>query len=88
MFEPISIKKYVDLYVKNNPSEKKREVEERLRDVLHHAVTGTKCRCGNPIWVVGGADAGFSCFTCITGESSPNEDYEIDEHLSYLNQLR
>ena len=85
MFEPISIKKYVDLYIKANPAEKKHEVEERLRDILNRALSGTRCRCDNPIWVVGGAEAGLSC---ITGESTPNEDFEIDEHLKYLQKGR
>lgn len=84
MFEPISIRKYVELYVNNNPSENKKDVEERLRDVLGAALSGRKCECGNPIWVVGGAEAGYYCFTCITGEAVPDDDYEIDEHLSFI----
>ncbi|SDE65538.1 hypothetical protein SAMN05216464_108110 [Mucilaginibacter pineti] len=84
MFEPISVRAYIYLYVANNPSEKKQEVEERIRETLSVALSGKKCSCGNPIWVVGGADAGHYCFTCITGETIPKDDYEIDEHLNYL----
>jgi hypothetical protein len=29
--------------------------------------------------VIGSAEAGLKCFTCITGESDPSEDYEIAE---------
>jgi len=62
-------------------------VEERLRDALYAALSGTKCACGNPIWVIGAAEAGPSCFTCITGEAMPEEDFEIEEHLNYLRKL-
>jgi hypothetical protein len=31
--------------------------------------------------VIGSASVGNSCFTCITGESSPDNDYEIDGAL-------
>ena len=42
---------------------------------------GIKYSCGNDIWVVGSASVGNSCFTCITGESYPIDDYEIDKLL-------
>jgi hypothetical protein len=38
-----------------------------------------KCDCGNSLWVIGSAVAGNACFTCITHESVPDKDYEIDE---------
>ncbi|WP_457290252.1 hypothetical protein [Pedobacter sp. UYP24] len=41
-------------------------------------LSGRKWGCGNPIWAVGGAEAGYYCFTYITGETVPDEDYEID----------
>jgi len=34
--------------------------------------------CDNDIWVIGSAVVGNSCFACITGESMPDSDYEID----------
>jgi hypothetical protein len=40
---------------------------------------GARCHCGEPIWVIGSAEAGHACFTCITGEADPSEDYEIAE---------
>ena len=39
---------------------------------------GERCQCGQPIWIIGSAEVGLSCFSCITGESHPDEDYEID----------
>jgi hypothetical protein len=38
-----------------------------------------KLRCGEPIWVIGSAEAGNACFTSITGDTEPSEDYEIAE---------
>jgi hypothetical protein len=29
------------------------------------------------MWIVGLAQAGLACFTCITLESAPDDDYEI-----------
>jgi hypothetical protein len=29
--------------------------------------------------VIGSAETGHACFTCITGEADPSEDYEIAE---------
>jgi hypothetical protein len=84
MFAPIAIREYVELYMKLNPEENKRQVEERLRNALHYALSGATCACGNPLWVAGAAEAGLFCFTCITGEAVPDDDYEIDEHLNYL----
>lgn len=40
---------------------------------------GARCDCGEPIWVIGSAETGHMCFTCITGEADPSEDYEIAE---------
>ncbi|MGE4541145.1 MAG: hypothetical protein AB7D35_07780, partial [Bacteroidales bacterium] len=39
------------------------------------------CSCGNDIWVIGSASVGNSCFTCITGESYPTDDYEIESAI-------
>ena len=38
-----------------------------------------RCACGARIWVIGSAEAGNGCFTCITGDAWPRADYEIDE---------
>ncbi len=78
-FVPITIEKYVELHLKDNRDQGRRELTEALVDALDAYRHGVKCACGNPIWVIGSALAGYACFTCITGEASPNNDYEIDE---------
>jgi hypothetical protein len=80
-FVPIKLEEYVKLYLKNNRGESAGEVTANLLDALRAHKSGTRCECGNPIWVVGSAVAGYACFTCITGEAYPDEDYEIDEAL-------
>jgi hypothetical protein len=77
-FIPISIEKYIKMHLKNNPSANKKELRKRLYSSLEDYKNNIKCSCGNDIWVVGSASVGRSCFSCITGENSPNEDYEID----------
>ena len=80
-FTKISIEKYIELHLKNNPSENKTDVEKKLKRALKDYENGVKCSCGNDIWVIGSAFVGNSCFTCITGESEPTEDYEIDSAI-------
>lgn len=53
-------------------------MRKRLNSALEDFNNGVKCSCGNDIWLIGSASVGNSCFTCITGESQPNSDYEID----------
>jgi len=77
-FISISINKYVEKHLKNNPSENEMDLRKRLDSAIEAYQNGVRCSCGNDIWVVGSASLGNSCFTCITGESQPNEDYEID----------
>ena len=81
-FVPIGISEYVQLHVKANPDENPKELLVRLRGCVSHALAGARCHCGAPIWVIGSASAGYGCFTCITGEAFPSEDYEIDEVLT------
>lgn len=76
-FEPITIDKYIKLHLKNNPSENEKDLRERLNASLKDYKNGIKCSCGNDIWVIGSASSGTSCYTCITGESLPTDDYEI-----------
>ena len=78
-FVPIRIREYVRLHLKSNPDENAAEVTARLRSALEAYRAGHRCYCGAPIWVIGSAEAGLMCFTCITGESDPSEDYEIAE---------
>jgi hypothetical protein len=76
-FVPITIAQYVPLHMKSNPAEQRAALEAALRESLEAAERGECCDCGEPIWVLGSAIAGRGCFTCITGQNSPTEDYEI-----------
>ena len=78
-FVPIKLGDYVRLFLKSNRGENAKAVTARLRSALEAYQAGERCDCGEPIWVVGSAEAGHSCFTCITGEADPSEDYEIAE---------
>jgi len=86
-FVPIGIREYLKLHVKANPDENPTDVLARLRGCVCDALAGARCHCGAPIWVVGSASAGHRCFTCITGEAVPSEDYEIDEVLAARGEL-
>ena len=77
-FVPITIDKYVAMHLANNPSEKEVDLRKNLNSAINAYNKGIKCSCGNDIWVIGSASVGNSCFTCITGESYPTDDYEID----------
>ena len=77
-FVPITIDKYIAMHLANNPSEKEVDLRKNLNSVINDYNKGIKCSCGNDIWVIGSASVGNSCFTCITGESYPTDDYEID----------
>lgn len=76
-FVPIELGKYVDLFMKSNPGSDRAEVTRRLESALAASRAGERGGCGAPIWVVGSAEAGHACFTCITGESAPGEDFEL-----------
>ena len=76
-FIPITLDKYVVLHLKNNPATKEADLRNQLQLALNAYNDGIKCGCGNDIWVIGSASVGNSCFTCITGEGSPDDDYEI-----------
>ena len=76
-FIPISINEYIKKHLKNNPSESESDLRKRINAALTDYKNGVKCACGNDIWVIGSASVGNACFTCITGESMPSDDYEI-----------
>lgn len=78
-FVPIGIREYASLHAKANPDENPSELLARLRSCISDALKGARCQCGAPIWVVGSVSPGYGCFTCITGEAFPSEDYEIDD---------
>ena len=79
-FVPISLEDYVELHLASNPGTTREEITTALKETLEDYKRGAKCIvCGNPIWVIGSAFGSNMCFTCITGESIPEDDYEIDE---------
>ena len=80
-FQGISIDKYIKLHLKSNPTENKEDLRRRLQSALKDYQNGVKCSCGNDIWVIGSAFVGNNCFTCITGESMPTDDYELAEAM-------
>ena len=69
------------MHLKSNPSDDEKTSRKQLESALQDYKRGVKCSCGNDIWVIGSAMVGNMCFTCITGESSPDTDYEIDEAI-------
>jgi len=80
-FIPISITDYIKIHLTRNPNDKKQVITDSLKNAIKDFKNGVKCGCGNDIWVIGSAFTGNSCFTCITGESFPSGDYEIDEAI-------
>ena len=78
-FVPIKLYDYVRLHLKSNRGDSAKEVTARLQSAFKAHKAGVRCHCGEPIWVIGSAVAGNACFTCITGEADPSENYEIAE---------
>jgi len=77
-FHPISFDDYVVRHLAANKDEKEADFRERLRDAIEAKRAGRRCDCEEPMWAIGSAETGYSCFACTTGESHPPEDYEID----------
>ena len=78
-FIPIKLEDFIGRYLEDNPGASRQEIEEGLQYALEAYKKGVRCECGEPIWVIGSALVGSSCFTCITGEATPDDDFEIDE---------
>ena len=87
-FRPISINDYIKKHLKNNPGENEKDLRKRLNSALANYRKGIKCSCGNDIWVIGSASVGNSCFTCITGESFPTNDYEIESAIKKRENIK
>lgn len=81
MWTPISIDKFIKIHLKKNPDEKENVLRVRVEAAMDDYRNGTKCRCGNDIWIVGSASAPFGCFSCISGKKHPLGDYEIESAL-------
>ncbi|MEK3885331.1 hypothetical protein [Paenibacillus sp. PL2-23] len=77
--KPISIEKFVTLYLQSNPNENRQDMLKKLRLAVTAKHEGTCCiQCAEPIWAVGTAIAGWNvCFTCLTGEADDSKDYEV-----------
>ena len=76
-FVAITIPEYVERHVSSNPKANPKELTERLRQALQAKLQGALCECGESIWALGSAEVGLACFTCITGEATPDKDYEV-----------
>ena len=77
-FIPIRLEDYVEKHLRSNPDVERADLIERLEYAVAAYKRGVRCECGAPIWIIGSAEVGLSCFTCITGEATPDDDYEID----------
>jgi len=71
------LEKYVELHLRANPGAERAEVVSRLEYAIDAYRRDIRCECGAQIWIIGSAEAGLACFTCITGEATPDNDYEI-----------
>ena len=76
-FVSIRIDEYLKIHATHNPKEDISALSIRLQAMLKRKESGETCSCGNQIWVVGAAQVGAMCFTCITGEANPSGDYEV-----------
>ena len=81
-FIPISLDSYVERHLRSNPGVDRAKLIAQLEHAIDAHRRGIRCRCGAPIWIIGSAQAGLACFTCITQEAAPDKDYEIavDSH--------
>src|SRR3989442_13397860 len=77
-FTPIRLEDYVILHLRANAGVDRADLVRRLKRAMDAARRGVRCRCGAAIWIIGSAEVGLSCFTCITGQSVPDGDFEID----------
>ena len=81
-FIPISINAYIEKCLADNPDLDVQSLRNSLNFALEEYKRGEKCSCGNDIWVIGSAYTGSACFKCITRESFPDSDYEIEEAIN------
>lgn len=72
---------YVREHLAANPGTDRADLIEQLRSALASTRAGAKCACGGRVWVLGSAEVGLSCFTCIIGEGNPAGDYELSEAI-------
>lgn len=77
-FTPIALDDNIEKHLRANPDVKRADIRARLEYAIAAHRAGKLCSCGANIWIIGSAEAGLSCFTCITGDTYPNDDYEIN----------
>ncbi|RYM31487.1 hypothetical protein ERX46_16405 [Brumimicrobium glaciale] len=85
-FTPISINEYIALHLINNPSHKEEDLRNNLETSLADYNKNVKCSCGEDIWVIGSASLKNGCYTCLTGEKLPTDNYEIDSVVPYFTE--
>jgi len=85
-FIPVSIDDYVKMHLKKNKGVNEKILRVRLEAALDGFVNGIKCACGNDLWVVGSAQSGNGCFSCITGKAHPAGDYEIESAINKVDK--
>ncbi len=76
-FNPISLLDYVELHMRSNLGTDRAELLDQLEYAIAAFRRGVRCQCGAPIWIIGSSQAGLACFSCITQEAVPDNDYEI-----------
>ena len=76
-FTPILLEDFVELHLRANPGTDRAELIARLEYAIDAYRKDIRCQCGAPIWIIGSAEAGLACFTCITLQAAPDRDYEI-----------
>ena len=76
-FQIVSVDSFIKGFRSKNPQWDIQRLREELLHFRELKRKGVTCECGNPLWVIGSAISGKACFTCITGETDPSEDYEI-----------
>ena len=85
-FTAIALDDYIEKHLRANPDVSREDVRARLEFAIAAHKAGKRCSCGAEIWIVGSAEAGLSCFTCITGEKYTSDDYEIAINQSAARQ--
>lgn len=78
-FIPVSLNQFVKEYLCHNQQADAEMIRAGVEDAMAAWRQGVRCACGKPLWVAGSAVAGYGCFSCITGNSEPDGDLEIDQ---------
>lgn len=80
-FTPISIDDYVKVHLKNNPEHNEQDLRKMIHEAFSDYLKGVRCSCGKDLWVIGSAFMGKGCFTCLTGQSTPSDEFELETAL-------